>query len=273
MFLHPVLVQFQSRNLKIVEEKNRAQLYEKTYVPLFDILYMWHLSPTLHLNGLQQSILINLSFYTICTLTSSGRREERRKEIKSWGGGHLAPVICNQTLFEALSYYVSSQCGWQLRQSSHSQPPKAPLTFISGHCSQTQNILLGAPKAWRVRASKFGGEGSEAKGRCGKVGGGFVKGLTVVSPCCPHYLPSSCSSFLPSDGTPGLFPANMLHCSATPQLAPLFASRSISPLWPRELNTTFFNLHNIWLLRQTAFKSPAATVHAKYNWYTTGYVI
>lgn len=53
----------------------------------------------------------------------------------------------------------------------------------------------------------------------------FVKGLTIVSPCCPHHLPSSCCSVLPVDVTPGLFPANMLQCSATPHLQRHYSPR------------------------------------------------
>lgn len=42
----------------------------------------------------------------------------------------------------------------------------------------------------------------------------FVKGLTIVSPCCPHHLPSFCCSVLPVAVTPGLF---LACCSAVPR--------------------------------------------------------
>lgn len=130
---------------------------------------------------------LSIFHFTLC-VHSHQVVEERRGER----GLNLEEVVIWHWWFairhclRLFPYHVSSQCGWQPRQSSHSQPPKAPLSFISGHCSQTQTILLGAPKAWRVGASKFGGEGSEAKGRCGKSGRRLCQGPN----CCLSLLPS-----------------------------------------------------------------------------------
>lgn len=85
-----------------------------------------------------------------------------------------------------------------------------PLLSDTGHSAwNTRN-------AKRVRTIKFGGDGREAKrGDLEKEGGGFVKGLTVVSPSPTHYQPSSRRSFLPLDGTAARSPPT--YRSAVPR--------------------------------------------------------
>lgn len=117
--------------------------------------------------------------------------------------------------------------------------PRHLLVLFQATALRHRPFCLEHPKLEESEQASLEEKEVRQRGGVEKVGGGFVKGLTVVSPCCPHYLPSSCSSFLPLDGTPDLFPANMLHCSATPQLAPLFASINFATLTRRAEHDLF----------------------------------